>query len=112
MNVPITLSRVAGGKAEERFQQALADIRAGFLAEDNAGNTGKITITIVVERVGDRSFKVGVGDVSVKRPALKVISRVAMTDDIDGEMMIDSSDLDIGEQAKLLDYKRTTQERQ
>jgi len=93
------MSRVAGGEAERRFQQAITEVRASLADPETVGTTGKITVTFVVESLGETTYKVGVGDVKIAKPAMKVQSRMAFYDDED--LVCDDSELDPGEQARI-----------
>jgi len=99
-NIPVAIGDIAGGIAQQRFERAVAELRAAFADPETAGKVGMIKMEFILESVTEDYVKIGVGNVSTSRPSLQQQSGIAFFDD-DGILTHDATELAPGDQAPI-----------
>jgi hypothetical protein len=99
-NIPVAIGDIAGGVAQMRFDRAVHELRACFADIETAGKVGKIKMEFIIESVTEDYVKIGVGNVSVVKPALRQQSGIAFFDE-DGTLTHDEADVAPGDQAPI-----------
>lgn len=102
-DVPVTLSNLCAGAAEERFQEALSIVMERLVQDGLADNKATIEIPVTIDATGDH-VTLGVGEPKIKLPPRKSPTRIARIRD--GQVVIDTDELDADRNRKLFGERR------